>query len=135
VSIAPAASTARSVLRVLLVDDHALVRHGLAVLLEDEPDIAIVGEACDGIDALAQMEGLHPDLVLMDYSMPRMDGLEATRRIKQRWPRVRVIGLSMYREADRAAAMLDAGACAYVDKTAGADALLAAIRGEAAAAT
>ncbi|MGB5833483.1 MAG: PAS domain S-box protein [Thiohalocapsa sp.] len=119
--------------RILLVDDHAMVRQGLSMLLSDEPDIEIVGEAQDGIEAIAQVERLNPEIVLMDYSMPRMDGQEATRRITRLWPSVRVIALSMYNEADRAAAMRAAGASAYVDKTAGTDALLAAIRKHASA--
>ena len=114
--------------QVLLVDDHAMVRQGLRALLADEPNLTVVGEACDGIEALERVDELKPRLVLMDYSMPRMDGLEATRQLKQQHPEVCVIGLSMYQEADRAAAMLRAGAGAYVDKTAGADALLTTIR-------
>jgi PAS domain S-box-containing protein len=115
---------------VLLVDDHAMMRQGLRALLADEPQLEVVGEACDGLEALELVARLEPRLVLMDYSMPRMDGLEATKQIKARHPGVCVIGLSMYREADRAKAMLSAGASAYVEKTAGADALLDTIRAQ-----
>jgi len=82
------------------------------------------------VEALERVHELRPRLVLMDCCMPHMDGLEATRRLKAQHPGLCVIGLSMYQEADRAAAMLSAGAAAYVDKTAGADALLAAIRAQ-----
>jgi PAS domain S-box-containing protein len=122
------AAAAPAQVPVLLVDDHAMVRQGLKALLADEPNLTVVGEACDGAEALEQVARLAPRLVLMDYSMPRMDGLEATRQLRAERPGVCVIGLSMYQEADRAAAMLAAGACAYVDKTAGADVLLATIR-------
>ena len=124
---APQPSSAAPI-SVLLVDDHAMVRQGLRALLDDEPMLRVVGEARDGLEALDLTERLRPELVLMDYSMPRMDGLEATRRINARWPDICVIGLSMYREADRSAAMLAAGARGYVDKSAGSDALLDAIR-------
>ena len=115
-------------LRILLVDDHVMMRQGLTMMLADEPDITVVGEASNGFEAIDQVKRLNPDLVLMDYSMPQMDGLQATRRIKEQWPGIRVIGLSMYDEADRAQSMLEAGASAYVAKTGGADALLNTIR-------
>lgn len=123
----PGASTEIGV-RVLVVDDHQMIRQGLSAMLLDEPDLTLVGEASDGLEAIEQVGLLKPDVVLMDFSMPRMNGLEATRRIAQNWPSVRVIGLSMYDEADRAAAMLEAGACAYLNKTVDADALLNVIR-------
>jgi PAS domain S-box-containing protein len=116
------------VLRVLLVDDHTMVRRALAATLEDAADVCIVGEAADGLDAVHAVERLQPDVVLMDFAMPRLDGLEATRRIKASWPAVRIIGLSMYDEADRAAAMIEAGASAYLSKTGDIDVLLDTIR-------
>jgi two-component system invasion response regulator UvrY len=115
-------------LRVLLVDDHPMVRNGLAALLNDQPDIEVVGEAASGEEALIDVARLQPDLVIMDASMPGMGGIEATHRISQRWPEVRVIGLSMHAEADRAAAMQAAGACDYQSKTGDVEALLAVIR-------
>jgi PAS domain S-box-containing protein len=115
-------------LRLLLVDDHAMMRQGLLSMLCDEPDLDVVGEASNGHEAIGQVERLRPDIVLMDYSMPGMDGVEATRLIAERWKDVRVIGLSMYEEEDRASAMLEAGAVSYLVKTGDADALLAAIR-------
>ncbi|MBK5970296.1 MULTISPECIES: response regulator [Thiorhodovibrio] len=115
-------------LRVLLVDDHPMVRNGLAALLNDQPDIEVVGEAASGEEALIDVARLQPDLVIMDSSMPGMGGIEATHRISQRWPEVRVIGLSMHAEADRAAAMQAAGACDYQSKTGDVEALLAVIR-------
>lgn len=116
-------------IRVLVVDDHNVMRQGLTMLLSGEPDIVVVGEAADGLDGVEQALALHPDVVLMDFSMPRMDGVEATRHITEALPYVRVIGLSMYEEPDRAAAMLNAGAAAYRSKTGDSEEILRAIRG------
>ena len=125
----PAAGpTNRPLIRLLLVDDHTVMRHGLSLLLADEDDIDVVGEAADGFEAIEQARKLHPDVILMDYSMPRMDGQQATRAIHHEMPGIRIIGLSMYDQADRAAAMLDAGAVAYLSKTENPDKLLNTIR-------
>ena len=115
-------------IRVMLVDDHGVMRQGLAAILSDEKDIEIVGQACDGVEAVEMAPRLLPDVILMDFSMPRMDGVEATRRIHAELPHIRIIGLSMYEEADRAESMIAAGAAAYVTKSGRSDVLLAAIR-------
>jgi CheY-like chemotaxis protein len=115
-------------IRVLLADDHPVVRKALGALLGDEPDIEVVGEVSDGRAAVESAGQLLPDVIVMDFSMPGMDGIEATRVIHARLPSIRIIGLSMYPEADRSAAMIDAGADAYISKREKPDALLRAIR-------
>jgi CheY-like chemotaxis protein len=128
---APAAEPAAAggaVLRVLLVDDHPVMRQGLALLLAEEPDLTVVGEADNGKDAIDLVGRLRPDVVVMDVSMPVMDGIEATQVIKREWPEVRVVGLSMFDEADLCRDMLEAGADAYLPKAGPSQDLLAAIR-------
>jgi CheY-like chemotaxis protein len=117
-------------LRVLLADDHAVLRHGLASSLSSEPGIELVGEAADGVAALEQIAAVIPDVVLMDVSMPRMDGIEATRQIRSRFPAVRVVGLSMHDELDVVRQMTDAGAEAFVTKGAPMEQLVRAVRGD-----
>jgi PAS domain S-box-containing protein len=103
-------------LRVLLVDDHLLVRQGLESILRGYEDLLVVGEAADGEEAVERAHQLHPDVVVMDVNMPRMDGVEATRRIKQDLPRAAVIGLSVNVNNQVEKAMRDAGAAAYLTK-------------------
>ena len=83
-------------LRVLLVEDHAIVRQGVKALLDEEPDIAIVGETGDGSEALLLAQKLRPDIVLMDLSLPGLSGIEATCQIRERFPDIRVLILSMH---------------------------------------
>ncbi len=115
-------------LQVLLADDHKLMRQGLSTLLGNLPDILVVGEASDGQEAVERVRELAPDVVLMDVSMPRMDGIEATRRIKAEWPGVRVIALSMFEEGEVARRMREAGAEAYLSKSGPSEGLIEAIR-------
>ncbi|MCL5282419.1 MAG: response regulator, partial [Planctomycetes bacterium] len=121
-------------LRVLLVDDHEVVREGLATLLREAPGIELVGEAPDGRTAVDLAMDLHPDVVVMDVSMPLMSGDRATRQIKAQLPATRVIGLSMYDEIDKKEKMFEAGAEGYLLKTASAEELLTTIRGPSTAA-
>jgi CheY-like chemotaxis protein len=116
-------------IRVLLADDHQVMRRGLARLLQEELDIEVVGEADDGRTAVELARQTLPDVIVMDVSMPRMNGIEATRILSTDLPDIRVIGLSMYGEADRAQAMRDAGAVAYLNKCDPSEDLIAAIRG------
>ncbi len=115
-------------IRVLLADDHPVLRQGLIRLLQEHPDIQVVGEADDGQLAVELAKRLEPDVVLMDVSMPRLSGSEATRRIVSECPGIRVIGLSMHEENDMAAAMCKAGAAAYVTKGGSTEHLISIIR-------
>jgi len=103
-------------LRVLLVDDHALVRAGMRSLLQDLPDVEVVAEAGDGAEALAAAERERPDVVLMDIAMKGMNGLEAAARLRERLPGVKVIILSMHTSEEYVLLALRAGAAAYLIK-------------------
>jgi PAS domain S-box-containing protein len=115
-------------IRVMLVDDHAVVRQGMANLLGDESDIEVVGQAADGQEAVELASKMLPDVILMDMSMPKLNGVEATRIIHNDWPEIRIIGLSMFEEIDRAQAMRDAGAVDYLTKTGQSETMIHAIR-------
>lgn len=117
-----------TMIRVLLADDHKILRQGLAGLLREEKDIELIGEACDGLMAVEMARRLHPDVVVMDISMPRLNGIEATRIITAEQPDIHVIGLSMYEMSDVAIAMRDAGAMTYLTKGCPSADLIAAIR-------
>lgn len=115
-------------IRVIIADDHTIVRSGVRLLLEAEPDIRVVGEAIDGQEALALVETTQPDVVLMDITMPVMDGLEATRQIKVLYPKIQVLILTMHRSDDYFFETLKAGASGYILKGAQASELLEAVR-------
>ncbi len=114
------------VVRVLLAEDHHLVRQGLRALLEREPDIEIVGEAADGLEALRLIKDIRPDIVVMDITMPGLNGLEVLRRVRQRLPEVRVLMLSVHEGGEYILRALQAGASGYLLKRSlGAELLLA----------
>ncbi|WP_394620546.1 response regulator [Lentzea sp. JNUCC 0626] len=117
-------------IRVFLVDDHAVVRCGMRAFFEMLDDIEVVGEAGDGEAALAALASLDelPDVVLMDLLMPRLDGISATRAIKQLYPQVEVVALTSFSEAERVHVALEAGAAGYLLKDAEADQVGAAVR-------
>ena len=114
--------------RILVVDDHPVIRQGLIELLHKESDITVIGSAGDGEQAIQHARELKPDVVLMDISMPVMNGIEATRAITSEMPGVQVIGLSMHEHAQMISAMRAAGAAAYVRKDGSIAELLATIR-------
>ena len=116
-------------IRVLIVDDHGVVREGLRAYLELEPDIQVVGEARDGHEGVRRAEELHPDVVLMDLVMPRMDGVEATAAIKLHQPEAHVIVLTSFVDDDRVVPAIKAGATSYLLKDVAAADLARAIRG------
>jgi len=103
-------------LNVLLADDHALVRAGIRMLLEAMPEVNVLGEAADGAAVIAMVEQLQPNLVLMDIAMPGLNGLEATARITQQWPAVRVLVLSMHQDEQYVRQALKMGASGYLLK-------------------
>jgi DNA-binding NarL/FixJ family response regulator len=116
-------------IRVLLADDHRIVREGVRSLLGDEPDIEIVGEAEDGRQALELVSELSPDVVVIDITMPNLNGVDATRQIIRNTPNVKVIALSIHSSRAFVADMLKAGASGYVLKESSFDELVKAIRG------
>jgi len=120
---------ARRRIRVLLVDDQRAIRRGLAGLLQSQSDLEVVGEAGDGATAIALCRELLPDVILMDVTMPGMNGIEATRHIAANFPEVRVIGLSMHDAQGMAALMRESGAADYLSKSSPPNRLIAAIRG------
>jgi PAS domain S-box-containing protein len=123
-----AAERLNSKISVLVADDHKIMREGLCGLLRSLPDIEVVGEAFDGETAVELARQLHPNIIIMDVNMPGMNGIDATRHIMSEMPDVKVIGLSMHEEADRASAMLKAGAVDYIHKASPSEDLIASIR-------
>lgn len=117
-----------SPIRVLLAEDHTIVREGLKALLEDQPEVEIVGEASDGKLAVEKAEALRPDVVVMDLSMPGLNGVDATRQIRKAHPDTRVLVLSMYSTEDYVRPAIRAGAGGFLLKGSGLTDLVAAIK-------
>src|SRR5918998_5222155 len=115
-------------IRIMITDDHALVRDGLQSMLDDEPGLEVVGEAQNGREAFQLCRSLRPDLVLMDVRMPEMDGLEATRAIKREHPEVGVLIVTMHDNPDYMFEAIKGGAAGYVLKDASRDELITAVR-------
>ena len=115
-------------LRVLVVDDHAAVRGRIRLLVDGQQDMEVVGEAARGDEAIEMAVQLQPGLVLIDIGMPGMNGIEATRLIKERLPEAMVIALTMYNDEEFYLALVEAGASGYVLKDAESEELLSAIK-------
>jgi DNA-binding NarL/FixJ family response regulator len=114
-------------IRVLIADDHTIVRKGICALLATEPGICVVGEAQDGREAILEAQALDPDVILIDLVMPHMDGLEAIRHIKARQPKARILVLTSFAGDDQVFPALMAGALGYLLKDAGPEQLVKAI--------
>ena len=119
-------------IRVIVADDHSVVRKGVRELLDDEPDIEVIGEATDGQQAVDLAVALRPDVVVMDVAMPELTGVEATKRIRSAAPGVRILALSAFDDAPYVFGLLDAGATGYVLKTADSREIVRAVRATAA---
>ncbi|MCJ7549791.1 MAG: response regulator transcription factor [Anaerolineae bacterium] len=121
-------SSSHANINVVLADDHILVRQGIRQFLEETGDIEVKGEAGDGAEAVQLVQQLSPDVVVMDINMPKVTGVEATRRIKQHFPETKVLILTAYDDAPYIRALLHAGADGYILKTAPAEELVKAVR-------
>lgn len=115
-------------IKLLLVDDHQVVRTGLRMLLEGQPDMEIIGEAESGLNALEKASQLSPDVIVMDITLPDISGIEATRRIKEQYPDISVIALTIHEDEQYFFEMLQAGASGYVPKRAAPEDLITSIR-------
>jgi NarL family two-component system response regulator LiaR len=114
-------------IRVLIADDHAILRKGIRALLGTEPDIEVIGETADGLETVAQAEAMSPDVILMDLVMPKMDGIEATRQIAAEQPGVRILVLTSFAADDKVFPAIKAGALGYILKDSGPAELVQAI--------
>jgi two-component system, NarL family, response regulator NreC len=114
--------------RIFIAEDHTILREGLKVLLSGNPDFEIVGEAADGLEAISGIEKFSPDLILIDLSMPRMDGIESIREIKKRQSAVKIIALTVHKTEEYVLATLKAGADGYILKDSTHSDLIAAIK-------
>ena len=121
-------STAGETIRVGLVDDHAIERQGLRALIDAQPDMEVVAEACDGVEALAFMDSAAPDVVVTESNMPRMNGVELIGRLQRRHPHVKVIVLTRQERSDSMLRVVQAGVSAYLPKTVSSCDLVAAVR-------
>jgi len=115
-------------LHIFLADDHAAMREGLKMLINAQPDMEVVGQACDGYEAVRESKACRPDVVVMDVSMPNLDGVAATGRIKEACPEIRVLALTRHHSTAYLRRLLQSGASGYVLKRAAADELIVAIR-------
>lgn len=115
-------------IRLLLVDDHAVIRSGLRMLLENETDVEIVAEAGTARDAISAVEQFQPDVTLMDIGLPDLSGIDATKQIKERFPKTAIVALTIHEDEEYFFRMLEAGASGYVPKRAAPEELLTAIR-------
>ena len=115
-------------IRVLIVDDHGMVRRGLMTYLKNESDLQVVGEARDGQEAMRLCEQLQPDVILMDLVMPELDGIAATRLIREQWPPIQIIALTSFGEKELVQNALQAGAIGYLLKNVSGNDLAEAIR-------
>ena len=115
-------------IRIIIVDDHGIIRQGLCSLLESQPDIEVIGQAKDGHNAIELVREMQPDIVITDVTMPKLNGMDATRQIARLFPKVKVIGLYGHTDNSFVIGMLKAGASAYVLKHCLFDELLEAIQ-------
>ena len=115
-------------LRIFLADDHKVIRDGLKMLINAQPDMEVVGEAGDGLSAWQQARDCHPDVVVMDVTMPQMNGAKATERLKGECPEVKVMALTAHEDLGYISQLLQAGASGYMLKVAASEDLIKAIR-------
>jgi DNA-binding NarL/FixJ family response regulator len=114
--------------RIVIAEDHTILREGLRALISSQEDLEVVGEAGDGREAVRQVEDLMPDLILMDLSMPKMNGIEAIREIRKRIPQTKILALTVHKTEEFILEVLQAGADGYIPKDASSNELMMAIR-------